>query len=107
MVGGRGNDTCSATAAPTCCSAARATTCSPSRDATFRRVDGGTGNDVLAFAGAITLADTDFRTVDDVESLRLGNGTSDDATILILGPIADLAIDGLPSIGSRLRSTGR
>ena len=38
--------------------------------------------------GAITLADTHFRKVFDVESLRLGNG----ATNLTLGPIAAHAI---------------
>ena len=46
---------------------------------------------MLAFSGAITLADTDFRKVSEVESIRLGNG----ATSLTLGAIAARAIDGL------------
>ncbi len=66
-------------------------TCSQIGDANFQRVSGGTGNDVLAFAGAITLVDTDFRKVSEVEGIRLGNG----ATSLTLGAIAARAIDGL------------
>ncbi len=65
--------------------------CSPIGDATFQRVNGGTGHDVLAFAGGITLADADFRKISEVESIRLGNG----ATSLTLGAIAARAIDGL------------
>ena len=53
-------------------------------DTTFRRVNGGTGHDVLAFSGAITLADAHFRKVSEVESLRLGNG----AISLTMGAIA-------------------
>ena len=60
-------------------------------DTTFRRVNGGTGHDVLAFSGAITLADAHFRKVSEVESLRLGNG----AISLTMGAIAARAIDGL------------
>ncbi len=73
LIGGHGNDVLSV------------------GDATFQRVNGGTGHDVLAFSGGITLVDTDFRKVSEVESLRLGNG----ATSLTLGPIAARAIDGL------------
>ena len=52
---------------------------------------GGDGIDTLAFSGAITMADTDFRRIDGIESIRLANG----ATTLTLGAIAGHAIDAL------------
>ena len=73
LIGGQGNDVLSI------------------GDATFQRVDGGTGNDVLGISGNVTLADSDFRRVSEVESLRLGNG----AISLTLGAIVSRAIDGL------------
>ena len=60
-------------------------------DAGFLRVAGGTGVDTLAFSGAITLADADFRRIDGIESIRLANA----ATSLTLGAIAAHAIDAL------------
>jgi Ca2+-binding RTX toxin-like protein len=56
----------------------------------FRRIDGGTGNDVLAFNGAIDMTDAAFRRISDIEGLRLGNGPTD----ITLGPIAARAING-------------
>ena len=52
---------------------------------------GGDGIDTLAFSGAITMADTDFRRIDGIESIRLANGV----TNLTLGAIAAHAIDAL------------
>src|SRR5215475_11610825 len=60
-------------------------------DTGFLRVAGGEGVDTLAFSGAITMADADFRRIDGIENIRLGNG----ATNLTLGAIASHAIDGL------------
>ena len=57
----------------------------------FLRVAGGDGIDTLAFSGAITMADADFRQIEGIESIRLANG----ATNLTLGAIAAHAIDGL------------
>ena len=44
-------------------------------------IAGGGGIDTLAFSGAITMADADFRRIDGIESIRLANG----ATNLTLG----------------------
>ena len=60
-------------------------------DTGFLRVAGGDGIDTLAFSGAITMADTDFRRIDGIESIKLANG----ATNLTLGAIAAHAIDAL------------
>ena len=60
-------------------------------DTGFLRVAGGDGIDTLAFSGAITMADADFRQIEGIESIRLANG----ATNLTLGAIAAHAIDGL------------
>ena len=57
----------------------------------FLRIAGGDGIDTLAFSGGIIMADTDFRQIDGIESIRLANG----ATTLILGAIASHAIDAL------------
>ncbi len=91
MVGGRDNDTLLGNGGVDVLIGGHGNDVLSISDATFRRVNGGTGQDVLAFAGAITFADTDFRKVSEVEGLRLGNG----ATSLTLGPIAARAIDGL------------
>ena len=64
---------------------------SSSPDTGFLRVAGGDGIDTLAFSGAITMADADFRRIDGIESIRLANG----ATSLTLGAIAAHAIDAL------------
>jgi Ca2+-binding RTX toxin-like protein len=60
-------------------------------DTGFLRVAGGDGIDTLAFSGAITMADADFRRIDGVESIKLANA----ATNLTLGAIAAHAVDGL------------
>jgi Ca2+-binding RTX toxin-like protein len=60
-------------------------------DTGFLRVVGGDGIDTLAFSGGITMADTDFRRIDGIESIKLANG----ATNLTLGTIAAHAIDAL------------
>ena len=60
-------------------------------DTGFLRVAGGDGIDTLAFSGAITMADTDFRRIDGIESIKLANG----ATSLTLGAIAAHAFDAL------------
>ena len=60
-------------------------------DTAFLRVAGGDGIDTLAFSGAITMADTDFRRIDGIESIKLANGTIN----LTLGAIAAHAIDAL------------
>ena len=60
-------------------------------DTGFLRVAGGDGIDTLAFSGAITMADADFRRIDGIESIRLANGV----TNLTLGAIAAHAIDAL------------
>ena len=60
-------------------------------DIGFLRVAGGDGIDTLAFSGAITMADTDFRRIDGIESIKLANGV----TNLTLGVIAAHAIDAL------------
>jgi Ca2+-binding RTX toxin-like protein len=60
-------------------------------DTGFLRVVGGEGFDTLAFSGGITMADADFRRIEGIESIRLGNG----ATNLTLGAIASHAIDGV------------
>ena len=91
MVGGRDNDTLLGNGGVDVLIGGHGNDVLSIGDATFRRVNGGTGNDVLAFAGGITLVDTDFRKVSEVEGIRLGNG----ATSLTLGAIAARAIDGL------------
>jgi Ca2+-binding RTX toxin-like protein len=73
MIGGTGNDTLVIA------------------DIGFLRVAGGDGMDTLAFSGAITMADTDFRRIDGIESIKLANGV----TNLTLGTIAAHAIDAL------------
>jgi Ca2+-binding RTX toxin-like protein len=55
----------------------------------FLRIAGGDGFDTLTFAGAINMADADFRQIDGIESIKLGNVP----TNLILGAIASHAID--------------
>ena len=57
----------------------------------FLRIAGGDGIDTLAFSGGIIMADTDFRQIDGIESIRLANG----ATTLILGANASHATDAL------------
>jgi hypothetical protein len=39
-------------------------------------VAGGDGIDTLAFSGAITMADADFRQIEGIESIRLANGAT-------------------------------
>ena len=73
MIGGAGNDTLVIA------------------DIGFLRVTGGDGMDTLALSGAITMADTDFRRIDGIESIKLANGV----TNLTLGTIAAHAIDAL------------
>jgi Ca2+-binding RTX toxin-like protein len=69
---------------------------------TFRRIDGGTGNDILAFVGSIELTDADFRRISDIEGMRLGNSPAD----IALGPIAARAINGRAADGFRLTIDG-
>jgi Ca2+-binding RTX toxin-like protein len=59
-------------------------------DTNFKRIDGGSGKDVLAFANGVTMYDTDFRHVEGIESIRLGGGSS----TITLGANASHAIDG-------------
>src|SRR5262245_43678408 len=60
-------------------------------DIGFLRVAGGDGIDTLAFSGAITMADAEFRRIDSRESIKIANGV----TNLTLGTIAAHAIDAL------------
>ena len=90
MVGGRDNDTLLGNRGADVLIGGHGNDLLSIGDATFQRVNGGTGHDVLAFSGAITLADAHFRKISEVESLRLGNG----AISLTLGAIAARAIDG-------------
>ena len=78
-------------AAPTCCVGGAGNDTLVIADTGFLRVAGGDGIDTLAFSGAITMADTDFRRIDGIESIKLANG----ATNLTLGTIAAHAIDTL------------
>jgi Ca2+-binding RTX toxin-like protein len=64
-------------------------------DTGFLRVTGGEGVDTLAFSGAITMADADFRRIDGIENIRLANGAAN----LTLGAIASHAIDGVATNG--------
>jgi Ca2+-binding RTX toxin-like protein len=73
MIGGAGNDTLVIA------------------DTGFLRVAGGDGIDTLAFSGAITMADADFRRIDGIERIKLANGV----TNLTLGAIAAHTVDGL------------
>jgi Ca2+-binding RTX toxin-like protein len=73
MIGGAGNDTLVVA------------------DTGFLRVAGGDGIDTLAFSGAITMADVDFRRIEGIENIKLGNGV----TNLTVGAIAAHAIDAL------------
>ena len=59
MIGGAGNDTLVIA------------------DIGFLRVTGGDGMDTLALSGAITMADTDFRRIDGIESIKLANGVTE------------------------------
>ena len=45
-------------------------------DTGFLRVAGGDGIDTLAFSGAITMADADFRRIDGIESIKLANAAT-------------------------------
>ncbi len=67
MVGGRDNDTLLGNGGADVLIGGHGDDVLSIGDATFRRVNGGTGKDVLAFSGAITLADADFRKVSEVE----------------------------------------
>ena len=58
MIGGAGNDTLVIA------------------DIGFLRVTGGDGMDTLALSGAITMADTDFRRIDGIETIKLANGVA-------------------------------
>ena len=90
MVGGRDNDTLLGNGGVDVLIGGHGNDILSIGDATFQRVNGGTGQDVLAFSSGITLIDAAFRKISEVEGLRLGNG----ATSLTLGRIAARAIDG-------------
>jgi Ca2+-binding RTX toxin-like protein len=91
MIGGRGNDVLIGGGGGDVLRGGEGNDVLSIADPTFLRVVGGAGNDTLAFAGGITISDTDFRRVESTESIRLGNGP----TNLTLGPGAAHAIDGL------------
>lgn len=71
-------------------------------DASFLRLVGGTGHDTLTLGAAMTLNDTDFRRVSEIEGIKLGNY----ATTLRLGAIASHAIGGLAADGFALTIDG-
>ncbi|MEQ1951638.1 beta strand repeat-containing protein [Mesorhizobium yinganensis] len=64
-------------------------------DANFVHLDGGNGSDTLVLAGAMTLVDSNFRRVSDMEGIALGA----QAVNLTLGRSASQAFGGVASTG--------
>ncbi len=71
-------------------------------DSAFRRIDGGTGFDTVKLTNGITLVDTDFRKVSDIELLELANA----ANTLTLGRDRDPCFRHLAGHAPPVRNNG-
>jgi Ca2+-binding RTX toxin-like protein len=98
MVGGRGDDLLEGDGGADVLQGGEGDDTLAIGDAGFLRLVGGTGHDVLEIGGAMTLDGADFRRIDGIEGIALG----DFATDLTLGRIAAHALTGLAADAFRL-----
>jgi hypothetical protein len=102
MIGGNGNDTLQGDGGLEVLYGGQGNDVLRIGDTNFVSVNGGTGNDTLALFNQITLVDADFRNIAEMESIRLGNSTTD----ITLGPIAARSFEGSAANSFRLTIDG-